>query len=242
MKSAFKFDRQYDVGRLVADLEAARGVGKSHLHFSGHYHDGGWSAIPLVSPGGRIDADGLRHEENGKYEKTPILKHCPYMEEIIDSFKCPKQRIRLMKLESGKNVLEHTDPGDSWALGQARLHIPVVTHEDVHFILAGQRLIMKPGELWYCDFSKPHSVHNKSPIDRVHLVLDLEVNDWMRSIFPSETFKEKVDNFVYWGKFRGDEALRATVRATGIGALRRKLKGGGGAKSQAKAQPAAAKA
>jgi hypothetical protein len=27
-------------------------------------------------------------------------------------------------------------------------------------------------------------VDNASPIDRIHLVLDMKVNDWVRSLFP----------------------------------------------------------
>ena len=222
MKTTVRFDRQYDVARLQADFATAEAAGQAHLHWS-DYHDGGWSAIPLVSLNGQTDIKGLRYGR-GVFEKTPILAQCPYFEEIIDSFKCPKHRIRLMRLKAGTVIREHCDPGDTWALGQIRLHIPVVTHEEVHFYLNGERVMMREGELWYLDFSKPHHIENRSPIDRIHFVLDLVVNRWMRDFFPPETSTERLANWVYWGRFQGTETLHTAARKCGLGAVRRQLK------------------
>ncbi|MCB0663602.1 MAG: aspartyl/asparaginyl beta-hydroxylase domain-containing protein, partial [Saprospiraceae bacterium] len=41
-------------------------------------------------------------------------------------------------------------------------------------------LDMKPGEVWYADFNKPHYVNNPSDRERIHLVLDCKPNDWLR--------------------------------------------------------------
>jgi hypothetical protein len=195
MKSVVKFDKQYDVQRLLHDFSIAASSGGEHRHW-GEYHDGGWSAIPLVSIDGRTDPKSLQLYK-GEFKKTPILKACSYLDEIVDSFACPVRRVRIMKLEAGTNILLHCDPEDSWALGQVRLHIPIVTHDEVYFYVANQRVIMKAGELWYCDFSYPHSVHNKSPIDRMHLVLDLILNPWLKALFPSESMAEQLHNWTY---------------------------------------------
>jgi hypothetical protein len=223
MKSTICFGPRYDVERLRADLQVAEQQGRAHLHWSTKEHDGGWSAIPLVSLDGKEDAEALRSGK-GRYVKTPILKHCPYFEEIIDSFQCPRQRVRLMRLESGTNIHEHRDLGDSWALGQVRIHIPIITHEEVYFYVDGERVMMRPGELWYCDFSRPHRVANRSPIARVHLVLDLTVNPWLRQMFPAETLRERLGNWWYWGSFHSTETLRRLAHAAGLGKVRRFLK------------------
>jgi hypothetical protein len=223
MRSSICFGCRYDVERLVADLKIAEQAGKAHLHFSTAEHDGGWSAIPLVSLGGGVEADSLRYQK-GIYKKTPVLERCPYFEEIVESFRCRWQRIRLMRLEPGTNIHEHRDPGDSWALGQVRMHVPIITHDEVYFYLDGQRLIMQPGELWYCDFSRPHRVSNRSPIARVHLVLDLVANDWLRGMFPTESLAERVGNWVYWGRFHANEGLRYCARSAGFGKLRQRLR------------------
>ena len=223
MKSTICFGPRYDIERLLADLKVAEEQGQAHLHWSTKEHDGGWSAIPLMSVDGKVDPDSLRLAK-GEYVKTPILKHCRYFEEIIDSFQCPRQRVRLMRLESGTNIHEHRDLGDSWALGQVRIHIPIITHEEVYFYVDGERVMMRPGELWYCDFSRPHRVANRSPIARVHLVLDLTVNPWLRQMFPAETLRERLGNWWYWGSFHSTETLRRLAHAAGLGKVRRFLK------------------
>jgi hypothetical protein len=38
---------------------------------------------------------------------------------------------------------------------------------------------MKAGELWYLRLSDLHSVQNKSPQERIHLSIDVVVNDWV---------------------------------------------------------------
>src|SRR5262249_9428484 len=181
------------------------------------------SAIPLLSAGGRADADGLRPLP-GDYAGTPILACCPFFAEIVDSFRCTKQRVRLMRLAAGANIHEHRDSGESWALGQVRLHIPVVTHEEVHFYLDGRRAGMRPGELWYCDFTRPHWVQNRSPIDRVHLVLDLKLNAWLRCLFPEETLAERVGNWVQRCRHHGWQTARVLTHATGLDTVRRLLR------------------
>ena len=41
---------------------------------------------------------------------------------------------------------------------------------------------MKKGECWGLDVSKAHSVLNESDIDRVHLVIDVFVNNYMSEV------------------------------------------------------------
>ncbi|MCI0547678.1 MAG: aspartyl/asparaginyl beta-hydroxylase domain-containing protein [Candidatus Rokubacteria bacterium] len=181
------------------DLDTAEREAPRHLQ-NRRYHDGGWSAIPLVSIDGGVGPEALA-QTHGFYGRTPILARCPYLEAIIDGFRCPKQRVRLMRLEPGANILEHSDgPAWSWAFGKvARLHIPIVTHEQVEFLMEGARVDMRPGELWYCDVSRPHRVANRAPIARVHLVVDLTITPWLRTIFPSEPLRERAWNWAYRG-------------------------------------------
>jgi len=171
VQPVLRLNLTFDVQRLREDLETAERVGQRHMHFTAN-HDGGWSGIALVSIDGRTDAESIRYG-TGHYRPTPVLEHCPYFRQILSEFRCPKHQVRLLRLEAGKRILEHRDRVLTWPLGIARLHIPIITHEEVYFYLDGRRVQMAPGELWYCDFSRPHSVENRSPIARVHLVMDL---------------------------------------------------------------------
>lgn len=217
MRSVLRLPVQYDTQRLVADLATAERIGQYHDHYNAYKGEsqGGWNLIPLVSRGGGTDPNssldfgryvkrtGLRVDRRPPpFQKTAVLKQCPYFDEVVDSFQCEKRRVRLLRLEPGAKVRKHHDPGESWAGGQPRLHIPIVTHEDVHFHLDRQRIIMKPGELWYCDFSRQHWVENRSPVSRVHLMLELVVNDWLRQLFPAESPTERASNWVYYAGLR----------------------------------------
>lgn len=64
-----------------------------------------------------------------------------------------------------------------------RLHIPVVTNPAVDFRLNGVRCVMAAGTCWYLRLSDPHSVSNRGPADRVHLVIDAAVNGWLTDLF-----------------------------------------------------------
>lgn len=220
MKSVLRLDRTYDVGRLEADLQTALSVGTSYEN-RGDYHDGGWNAIALHSLNGETTPEALRWAGwKAPYEKTDILKACPYLEEIVDSFHCPKARIRLLQLEPGANIHTHRDDGDGWAVGKVRLHIPIVTHDEIYFYVDNQRVMMEPGTLWYCDFTKPHRVENRGTTGRIHMVMDMMVNDWMRTeLFPPESLFERGQNFTQLAIYRA-----RLLRHQGPSAVRKLLK------------------
>ncbi|MFX5464956.1 aspartyl/asparaginyl beta-hydroxylase domain-containing protein, partial [Acinetobacter baumannii] len=78
----------------------------------------------------------------------------------------------------GSVIKEHADFDLDIAGGFARIHVPVLTNDDVDFRLNGTRVTMAPGEAWYLRLADPHSVANRGRSARIHLVLDLVVDDW----------------------------------------------------------------
>jgi quercetin dioxygenase-like cupin family protein len=116
------------------------------------------------------------------YAATPLLSQCPYFAAVLAEFHCPQTSVRLMSLAAGSRIREHKDWTIDYAGGDARLHIPVVTSPEVEFYLAGERIVMNEGEAWYLDFGQLHSVYNGGSADRIHLVLDCMVNDWLRAL------------------------------------------------------------
>lgn len=230
MRSVHRLPLQYDTQRLIADLATAEQFGRYHEHYNAYEGEaeGGWKLIPLISRGGGIDPNSsfdygryVRQAGMGgdrkppPFQKTEILKHCLYFEKILDDLQCRKRRVRLLRLEPGARIRRHYDPGENWAAGKPRLHIPIVTHEEIYFYVDGQRVIMKPGEAWYCDFSRWHWVENRSPISRVHLVCELVINDWLRQLFPAESLGERAGNWMYRARVRTQ--WRVARYARGIG-------------------------
>jgi mannose-6-phosphate isomerase-like protein (cupin superfamily) len=88
-----------------------------------------------------------------------------------------------MRLTPGSVIKEHEDVVLSFEDGMVRLHIPVVTNDAVDFRLNGERVVLEAGSCWYLRLSDPHSVANRGTEDRVHLVVDAEVNDWVGEVF-----------------------------------------------------------
>ncbi len=80
-------------------------------------------------------------------------------------------RILLTKLTAGSKIGEHKDSGYS-LLNVHRIHIPVITNEDIDFFVGGTKKQMRPGEFWEIDNSEKHAVENNSGEDRVHMIVD----------------------------------------------------------------------
>ncbi|MFZ2030785.1 MAG: aspartyl/asparaginyl beta-hydroxylase domain-containing protein [Vitreimonas sp.] len=181
MPDAAKLRSAFDPMRLQADLSALHNY--APLRQPGRYHDGEWVGHTLRSAGGRISArpsmPGLRD-----YEETRLLEHAPYMREVLATLACPQLCVRVLCLPPGGVIREHVDDVFGFWSGILRLHIPIVTHPRVNFMLAGRRRHWRPGELWYGDFSLPHSVRNESDVIRAHLVIDVLVNEFILSQFP----------------------------------------------------------
>ena len=180
---AIRLPRKYDVDRLVADLDALRGIAQAAQ--PGPYHDGEWTGLALHSMGGKQSADPSAAGV-GTYQPTEALARAPYFSQILDELECPKEVVRILTLPPGGHIKEHFDYHTSFQYGMLRLHIPIVTDPGVEFVIGGERVDFEAGELWYGDFSKVHSVENKSAVTRVHLVIDVQINDFVLGLFPDD--------------------------------------------------------
>jgi hypothetical protein len=73
---------------------------------------------------------------------TDIIK-LPYLRQVLESFQCPLQSARLLKLEARSHIHRHSDPFLGYADGEVRMHIPVQTDPEVRFYLEGERVLMQ---------------------------------------------------------------------------------------------------
>jgi Aspartyl/Asparaginyl beta-hydroxylase len=177
---AYRLPFEYDPARLQDDTARVLDRFGTASHFRRDHHDGGWGAIGLV--GDEADPHSLRAAQ--RYAKTPALACAPYIEAILDSFPCDRYRVRLMRLAAGKNIFWHFDSTEHMEGHRARLHIPVVTNPGVAFQISHENMRWGAGEFWYGDFSFPHRVYNGGGDDRIHLVVDLEINGCLRGTIP----------------------------------------------------------
>lgn len=170
----------FDIQKLSADLNTCQAI-EWGLHFNKNDFTGTWTSFALRSVSGK-ESDILA-TPRVSYQDTPTLEKCPYFKEIIDSFDCPKETVRLLSLSPGSYIKEHKDADGGYEDNFFRVHIPIQTNEKVIFRLNGQTLSMKPGECWYANFNLPHYVSNEGENDRIHLVLDCLRNDWSDKLF-----------------------------------------------------------
>jgi len=173
----------FDVARMAADLAALDGIDWT-LHFVPQNFEGDWSALPLRAPASAKHPIQMIYSppDETEFVDTPALEATPYLREVIAAFECPVRCVRLMRLTPGSAIKEHRDSDLSPEHGWARIHIPITTNPKVSFWLNRVPVFMAPGETWFLRLSDPHRVDNRGTEDRVHLVIDTEVNAWMREM------------------------------------------------------------
>lgn len=75
------------------------------------------------------------------------------------------------KLLAGMSIDEHYDDHPSFAIGH-RIHVPLVTSEEVDFVIAGQRFNLKEGVAYEVSNLDFHYVANPTLQDRIHMIFD----------------------------------------------------------------------
>ncbi|MFL5741696.1 MAG: aspartyl/asparaginyl beta-hydroxylase domain-containing protein [Flavisolibacter sp.] len=180
-----------NLGSIKKEVEALT----SHWlpHFNLAHYSGGWSILPLRSPGGnseQIIPDLLSQTD---YRDTVFMEQCPSIQKVVEFFHCELKAVRLMNLKSGSIIKPHRDTDLCFEKGEARLHIPIFTNDHVRFFSVHQLLSMKEGECWYVNVNLEHQVSNEGSSDRVHLVIDCVVNEWLRNLFLGAECKQIPD-------------------------------------------------
>lgn len=173
----------FEPERLAADL-AGLAQGGWIAHFVTQNYEGDWSVIPLRGPAGAVHPVQMIYSDPActDFADTPMLAASPYFQQVLATFACQVQAVRLMRLAPGSLIKQHRDHDLSFEDGTVRIHVPVTTNEGVDFRLNGVRCAMPAGSAWYLRLSDPHSVANRGETDRVHLVIDAVVNGWVADL------------------------------------------------------------
>ncbi|MEP9358463.1 aspartyl/asparaginyl beta-hydroxylase domain-containing protein [Sphingomonas sp. KR3-1] len=171
---------RFDPAPLAADLVALE-RGDWTEHFVKQNYDGEWSALALRASAEARHPIQMIYSAPGATEfvDTPWRARMPALSAVIDAFASPVRSVRLMRLAPGSVIKQHSDPDLDVADGFARIHVPVLTNDQVDFRLNGTRVTMAAGETWYLRLADPHSVDNRGDTARVHLVLDMVADDWL---------------------------------------------------------------
>lgn len=162
-------------------------------HLNKNDYEGGWDVLSFRSPGGGLNtlAESLNNEA---FADTPLLEHCPAVRSLLNNLQCERLSARLLNLQAGAVIREHTDKELYFEKGEVRLHFPIVTNPFVEFYLDNERLQMQEGECWYINANLPHRLANKGNSDRLHLVVDCKVNEWLTYVFNQAIAKAELND------------------------------------------------
>lgn len=90
-------------------------------------------------------------------------------------------RAELITMNPYSRIRTHKDRGDILFLGR-RIHIPIKTNKDVIFKVNEDSMNMKVSNMYEINNSKYHSVVNNSSEDRIHLIVDVLPEQYLRNI------------------------------------------------------------
>ena len=180
--SGLKFPFQFDPERLKLDLRTVSPEDWAPHYNQGDY-GGDWRGAALRAIAGSSHNLNAGIAEDASFADAPLLARCPYFREALSVFECPLKAVRLLSLAPGSFIREHTDNALDYEDGEIRIHIPIRTNPGVEFYVSGERLQLDEGGCYYVNVNLPHRVNNRGAADRIHLVIDAEVNEWVHALF-----------------------------------------------------------
>lgn len=100
----------------------------------------------------------------GSVEVAALRDRFGYAEPVV-------RKAMFAKLKAGGEIPEHTDAAVALRMVH-RVHIPIVTNDQVHFYIDGVDHRFGEGEMIELDNTRFHAVKNDSLVDRIHLIVD----------------------------------------------------------------------
>jgi hypothetical protein len=181
-----KLPQHFNAKAIQEELLRASGQWAAHLNT--YHYTGSWTVLSLRSPGGRHDNIIPELQGNAtEFIDTIHMNDFPSVKKLLSGFQCLIMSARFLNLHAGAVIKQHRDMQLALEKGEARLHFPVITNPGVEFYCENDRIYLNEGECWYLNANLPHRVANYGSADRIHLVVDFAVNDWLTGLIHSST-------------------------------------------------------
>lgn len=169
-----------------------------------------WHALEYGTKWGHIQLVAPNPDGRGSIDH-PKLAECPAIREVMDSFGSRVLDVSLARLGPGGQIAEHRDISGGVPMGVGRFHVPIVTHPDVEFYVSGHKVFLGPGELWTLDTTYKHKLHNRSDVLRIHLIVDVELNDAVKAMLPKLEPQDLLHR-AYFGGVVATKGLKLLVK------------------------------
>ena len=115
-------------------------------------------------------------EDLGSYDYPYIEELMPQVQQLLKPALLEMGieelgRVMVVELAAGGSIDEHIDEG-AYAQHFERFHVVLSSQQGNIFTCGGEQVHMQPGELWWFNHHKPHSVVNHSNAGRIHIIID----------------------------------------------------------------------
>jgi hypothetical protein len=114
------------------------------------------------------DVNNFKNQECNKDLKSIY----DYLENIYEG---KVVRTEIVQMNKKSFIRPHVDGGIMLQLSR-RIHIPLITNEQVIFEVFGEKKYLEVGNWYEINNTIPHSVINDSEYDRVHFIIDILQN------------------------------------------------------------------
>jgi hypothetical protein len=155
-KNIFSISEIENISTIAREFERE----KNSVHSNGKYADLNWFKVDLSQ-----DLDFCRKILDALRVKNPVMLVFYY-------------------LDPGAKLHLHRDLTGASLNNRIRFHVPIITNEYVNFIVDNTEIKMAPGDLWCLDTSYLHAVENMGFESRVHIVIECDINDEIKSKLP----------------------------------------------------------
>jgi len=162
----------------ISDAKWAKDGERQQTYGDIHQHT---QTIGLIYDDDMRHSDGTVHAIYHELEDlvTPIENHIANFYQqlkpnILESRRDEQPyfaRIILVRLKSGGAISRHKDGTPSMRRCH-RIHLPLITNDEVIFDVGKSSMKMAEGELWEINNRREHAVGNNSDDDRIHIILD----------------------------------------------------------------------
>tara|TARA_B100000886_G_scaffold339046_1_gene303384 strand:+ start:2342 stop:3046 length:705 start_codon:yes stop_codon:yes gene_type:complete len=137
-----------------------------------------WKHIPVIEEYKIVDQ--LLTNDNCKLLVNIILQNFPSRIKTLTFYKAKK----------GLLLHRHRDMSGNLMFGKLRIHIPIITNPDCYYLISkdGSDYLFHAWEkgCFVLDTGYIHGVLNSSKYDRVHLMVELHMNDYIWKMLPKK--------------------------------------------------------
>lgn len=170
-KNFFGEEKLLEIQKIAQELE----VNKANVHAEGKYAGIQWH---------KIDLDPKTHT---------------FMQKIYDFLGADQSGVCVFYYLSPGAVLHaHRDLTGASSNARIRFHVPIITNDKVFFNVSKKRVIMSHDELWALDTSYLHEVKNESDETRVHIVIECNINESVKTKLPEKNIRGKLHDIYFF--------------------------------------------